>query len=92
MFIWLARFLVCSGIDLESSAGYLRQSSLSEFCASGSVIDQICSFNGHDETIIYTTSFVIHHTICCSLAYGIISLVPQDQYSLLILTQLHHSY
>ena len=92
MFIWLARFLVCSGIDLESCAGYLRQSSLSEFCASGSVIDQICSFNGHDETIIYTTSFVIHHTICCSLAYGIISLVPQDQYSLLILTQLHHSY
>ena len=92
MFIWLARFLVCSGIDLDSRAGYLRQSSLSEFYASGSVIDQICSFNGHDETIIYTTSFVIHHTICCSLAYGIISLVPQDQYSLLILTQLHHSY
>ena len=70
MFIWLA------GIDFESCAGYLRHSSLSKFCVSGAAVDQICCFNGHDETISYTTSFVIHHIICCSLTYGImISLI-----------------
>ena len=85
-FCWQV-FLVCPGIDLESCAGYLGHSSLSKFCSSGAAIDQICSFNGHDETIICTTSFAIHHIICCSLAYGImISLVPQDQYSLNINT------
>ena len=56
-------FLVCPGIDLESCAGYLKHSWLSKFCASGAAIDQICSFNENDETIIYNTSFVIHHII-----------------------------
>ena len=64
-------FLVCPGIDLKSCAAYLRHSLISKFCASGAPTDQICSFNGHDETIIYTTSFVTHHIICCSLAYCI---------------------
>ena len=72
-------FLVCPGIDLESCAGYLKHSSLFKFCASGAAVDQICSFNENDETLIYTTSFVIHHIIFCSLAYNImISLVPKD--------------
>ena len=64
-------FLVCSGIDLKSWATYLRHSLISKFCASGAATDQICSFNGHDETIIYTTSFVTHHIICCYLAHDI---------------------
>ena len=60
-----------------------RHSSISTFCASGVATDQICSFNGHGETIPFC--FVTH--ICCSLAYDIkISLVPQDQYSLNINT------
>ena len=44
---------------------------MSKFCVSGAATDQICSFNGHDETIIYTTSFVTHHIICCYLAHDI---------------------
>ena len=38
-----------------------RHSSISTFCASGVATDQICSFNGHDETILFC--FVTH--ICC---------------------------
>ena len=90
-------FLVCSGIDLKSWATYLRHSLISKFCASGAATDQICSFNGHDETIIYTTSFVTHISFVVlwpTISWYIftVSSVPQDQYSLLILTQLHHSY
>ena len=64
-------FLVCPGINLKSCAAHLRHSLISKFWTSGAATDQICSFNGHDETIIYTTSFVTHHIICCSLAYDI---------------------
>ena len=81
MFIWLASFFSLPRYWLTIMRNW-RQSSISKFCAGGAATDQICSFNGHAETILFCdTRYLLF------FALGIkISLVPQGQCSLNINT------
>ena len=49
-------------------------------------MEKICPFNEHNKTIFYTTTVMIYHDHFCFLGYvTMVSLVPKDQYLVLIL-------
>ena len=49
-------------------------------------MEKICPFNEHNKTIFFTTTFMIYRDHFCFLAYvTMVSLVPKDQYLVLIL-------